>query len=201
MAAREKACFDSLCAMKNIFMLALMPMGLMANGSAMADEAAWTRLAQPGAIVLFRHASAPGVGDPPGFKPFECATQRNLNDKGRAEARKLGEQFKARNIKVDAVWTSQWCRTRETAKLAFGDAVQDAPLFNSSFLASAEISETQTAQARAALAQWKGSGPLVVVTHQVNITALTGVYPASAQGVVVTVAGDGALKVVGTVSP
>ncbi|MES2832337.1 MAG: histidine phosphatase family protein [Pseudomonadota bacterium] len=162
---------------------------------------AWGELLQPNTIVLFRHATAPGIGDPPSFKLDDCPTQRNLDDKGRAEARKLGEQFRSRKINVGAVLTSQWCRTRDTARLAFGDVVKDEPAFNSSFMASAEISAAQTAQARAVLASWRGPGALVVVSHQVNITALTGVYPASAQGVVVRLAADGSLKVLGTIKP
>ena len=172
----------------------------LAASSAHAADA-WSELTQPGAIVLFRHATAPGIGDPPGFKLDACATQRNLDDKGRAEARKLGEQFRSRKINVGAVLTSQWCRTRDTAQLAFGDVVKDEPAFNSSFLASAEISDAQTAQARVVLARWSGPGALVVVSHQVNITALTGVYPSSGEGVVVQPSADGSFKVLGTIKP
>jgi phosphohistidine phosphatase SixA len=172
---------------------------LLASSVSAAD--AWPDLNQPGAIVLFRHATAPGIGDPANFKLNDCPTQRNLDDKGRAEARKIGEQFRSRKIAVGAVLTSQWCRGRETARLAFGDVVKDEPAFNSSFRTSAEISDAQTAQARAILSRWRGPGTLVVVTHQVNITALTGVSPASAEGVVVRPAADGSLKVVGRVTP
>ena len=161
----------------------------------------WSELAKPGAIVLFRHATAPGVGDPPGFKLEDCATQRNLDDRGRAEARRLGEQFRSRNIQVGAVLSSQWCRTRETARLAFGSQARDEPAFNSFFQQSTELRDAQTAQAKAVLARWRGPGALVVVTHQVNITALTGVGAASAEGVVVRLAADGTLQVVATLEP
>jgi phosphohistidine phosphatase SixA len=178
---------------------AALGLALMASSASPAD--AWSDLSRPGAIVLLRHATAPGVGDPAGFKLDVCATQRNLDDKGRAEARKLGEEFRSRKIEVGAVLSSQWCRTRETARLAFGDRVRDEPLFNSSFLAPADISGAQTARARSLLMRWRGPGTLVVVTHQVNITALTGVNPSSAEGVVLRPASDGSLKVVGTISP
>lgn len=168
--------------------------------SAAAD--AWPALTEPGAIVLFRHATAPGIGDPANFKLDDCPTQRNLDERGRAEARQLGEQFRSRKITVGAVLTSQWCRTRETARLAFGEVVvKDAPAFNSFFSRSAGISDAQTAQARALLARWRGPGTLVVVTHQVNITALTGVNPASAEGVVLRPAADGSLQLIGRVTP
>ena len=172
---------------------------LFASSALAAD--AWSELAKPGAIVLFRHATAPGVGDPAGFKPDDCATQRNLDEQGRAEARKLGEQFRARKIQVGSVLSSQWCRTRDTARLAFGSQVRDEPAFNSFFRLSPEAREAQTAQARAVLARWRGPGALVVVTHQVNIQALAGVGAASAEGVVVRPAADGSLQVVATIQP
>ncbi|MES2190663.1 MAG: histidine phosphatase family protein [Pseudomonadota bacterium] len=187
--------------MKNLVpqITAALALSLLAFSATAAD--AWADLTQPGAIVLFRHATAPGVGDPAGFKLDTCPTQRNLDDRGRAEARRLAEQFRSRKIAVGAVMTSQWCRTRETARLAFGDVVKDEVAFNSTFSASGEVSEAQTAQARALLSRWRGPGTLVVVTHQVNITALTGVVPSSAEGVVVRLAADGSLKVVGTLKP
>ncbi len=178
---------------------AALALSLIAFSATAAD--AWAELQKPGAIALFRHATAPGIGDPAGFELDACATQRNLDDKGRAEARRLGEQFRGRKIAVGAVMTSQWCRTRETARLAFGDAVKDEVAFNSTFSASGEVSDAQTAQARALLSRWRGPGTLVVVTHQVNITALTGIYPSSAEGVVIRPAADGSLKVVGKIEP
>jgi len=169
--------------------------------AAQAPADGWAALAQPGAIVLFRHATAPGVGDPPGFKPGDCSTQRNLSDEGRAEARKIGEQFRARGIKVGAVLSSQWCRTRETARLAFGEqSVRDEPAFNSQFGRRGDT-DAQTTKARAILQKWKGPGVLVVVTHQVNISAMVEGFTTSAEGVVVRPAVNGRLEVLGRVAP
>ncbi|MDX2006549.1 MAG: histidine phosphatase family protein [Meiothermus sp.] len=158
----------------------------------------WSAL-QSGAVVLFRHAIAPGTGDPANFRLNDCATQRNLDDAGRAQARRIGEQFRARNINVARVLTSQWCRTRETAQLAFPGLPQDEPAFNS-FFSDRSTEAEQTRAARQILARWRGPGVLVVVTHQVNITALTGVVPESGEGVVVRV-GEGGLEVLGRVKP
>ena len=174
-------------------------LGLLA-GCAFAAEG-WDALAQPGAIVLFRHATAPGVGDPPVFRLGDCSTQRNLSEQGRAEARAIGEQFRRRGIAVGAVLSSQWCRTRETARLAFGDRVQEEPAFNSFFGQQPRQREAQTEQARSLLRQWKGPGVLVVITHQVNITALTGHGASSGEGVVVQPTAEGPLRVIGTVQP
>lgn len=174
-------------------------MGLGAAPVFAAD--AWAELARPGAIVLFRHASAPGVGDPPGFKLGDCATQRNLDDQGRAEARRLGEQFRSRRVQVGAVLSSQWCRTRDTARLAFGEQVRDELALNSFFSQASDAGAAQTAQVRALLVRWRGPGVLVVVTHQVNIQALTGQAAASAEGLVVRPAADGSFQVLATIKP
>lgn len=75
-----------------------------------------------GAVVMLRHALAPGTFDPPGFRLGDCRTQRNLSDEGRAQARRIGAWFAARGLKPAAVRSSPWCRCTETAQLAFGSA-------------------------------------------------------------------------------
>lgn len=167
--------------------------------TAIADEAAWSALRTDGAIVLFRHATAPGFGDPPGMRIGDCATQRNLSDGGRAEARGIGTAFRDRSIIVGKVLASQWCRCAETAELAFPGMATPEPAFNS-FFEDRSRSGPQTEAALAILANWKGPGALVVVTHQVNINALTGEVAASGEGVIVRVA-DGAVAVVGRIKP
>jgi phosphohistidine phosphatase SixA len=157
--------------------------GCMVPAQAMDDTAAWAALKKPGTIVLFRHATAPGGGDPPGHVLDDCSTQRNLDEEGRAQARRIGERFRAQGIKVEAVLSSQWCRTRDTAQLAFPGLPKDAPAFNS-FFSDRSNEAAQTAAARQQLLAWRGKGVLVVVTHQVNITALTGIAPVSGEGIV-----------------
>jgi len=144
----------------------------------------WALLAQPGAVVLFRHATAPGLSDPAGFRLDDCATQRNLDEQGRGEAQRIGEAFRRRGIHVSAVWASQWCRTRETARLAFGAQLREEPAFNA-LRDDLAPQDAQVARARDLVAAWRGPGVLVVVTHQVNIRALTGSGALSAEGVIV----------------
>ncbi len=172
---------------------------LLARSAAVAaeDDAAWDAL-RAGGIALFRHADAPGVGDPPGFRLGDCSTQRNLDARGREQAKRLGERLKQQRFRVGAVWTSQWCRTRETARLLDIGQVRDEPAFNSFFADRAGEPE-QTARARSLLLGWRGPGALVVVTHQVNITALTGLGAASGDGIVLVLR-DGALVVVGRIA-
>lgn len=166
--------------------------------AAASEEAAWTALHQ-GAIVLFRHAHAPGGGDPPGLRIDQCDTQRNLDEVGRAQARRIGAAFRSRGIAVGRVLTSQWCRTRETAELAFPGMEQDEPAFNS-FFDDRSRGPAQIAAARLALVAWSGPGALVASTHQVNITGLTGIAPASGEGIVIRMEGREA-RVIGRIKP
>jgi phosphohistidine phosphatase SixA len=163
------------------------------------QTALWQRLTQEPCLVLVRHANAPGVGDPPGFTLGRCETQRNLDAAGRQQAQALGRALARQRATPKAVWSSQWCRCQETARLAFGPKVVDQPAFNS-FFADRTQDPVQTEQARQLLLGWRGPGVLVVVTHQVNITSLSSIYPASGEAVVLQAVG-GELKLLGQLSP
>ncbi|WP_205962276.1 histidine phosphatase family protein [Neopusillimonas aestuarii] len=147
-----------------------------------------------GQIVLIRHAYAPGGGDPDNFTLGQCATQRNLNETGREQARHIGQWFRNQSVAVAQVLSSQWCRCMETATLAFPNQVTDAPEFNS-FFSNRQTEAMQTQRALVRFARWDGPGLMVVVTHQVNITALTGIVPKSGEGIVVEYK-NGAVQVV-----
>ncbi|WP_245888811.1 histidine phosphatase family protein [Halomonas denitrificans] len=126
-----------------------------------------------------RHALAPGIGDPPDFRLSDCATQRNLSEAGRAQARGIGERFRERGIEVGEVRSSRWCRCLETARLlGLGDVIPTPAL--DSFFRDRSTAERQTDATLALMRGWSGAGNLVLVTHQVNITALVGA--ASAPG-------------------
>ena len=179
----------------------LAALGLLAAGHAAAagdDKAAWAAL-RGGAIVLFRHAHAPGVGDPPNFSLGDCRTQRNLDATGQTQARRIGERLKSEGVAVSALWSSQWCRARDTAALFALGPVREVAAFNS-FFGSQGDEAAQTAAARKLLLGWRERGTLVVVTHQVNIRSLTGQSTSSAEGVVLRRNGD-TLQVVGHVRP
>ena len=162
------------------------------------DATVWTAL-KDGGIVLFRHANAPGVGDPPGMKLGDCKTQRNLDETGRAQARQIGRSFQAKGVSAGRVIASQWCRAMETAELAFPGRVEAEPEFNS-FFDDRSKSSAQTERARKILLAWRGPDALVVVTHQVNIQALIGQALSSGEGVVVK-AVDTRLVIVGRIKP
>jgi phosphohistidine phosphatase SixA len=173
---------------------------LLAWGLAVADTltgaAALQRLAEPRTHAIMRHAIAPGTGDPANFTLGDCATQRNLNDSGRAQARAIGAAVRAAGIEVDRVLTSQWCRSAETARLLGLGAVSEEPALNS-FFADRSTREEQTEATRLLLGALPSDETAILVSHQVNITALTGLYPRSGEVVVLEVSGDDLVTPVG----
>lgn len=171
---------------------------LLAAPALAADEAkAWQVLRQGGGVAVIRHALAPGVGDPAGFKLEDCATQRNLSDQGRAQAKALGDRLRAEGVTVAAVLSSRWCRCLETARLAFGTVTPFPPL--DSFFEDRGEEPARSAAVRDHLGAWDGRGTLVMVTHQVNVTALTGVVPSSGEIVVLGPNPDRSFSLVGRI--
>lgn len=141
--------------------------------SAQANEATWQALKEGGLVILMRHSLAPGIGDPPGFVLEQCETQRNLSAAGRAQAQAVGRAFRARNIPIAAVYSSRWCRALDTADLMALGPVEPTPWLDSFFRGQGDQGLiTQTAQEQ--IAAWQGAGNLLLITHQVNITALIG---------------------------
>lgn len=142
------------------------------------------RLAEGGRALIMRHALAPGTGDPGGFRLGECATQRNLNDAGRTQARALGARLRAAGVVRARVLSSRWCRCLETAELLGVGPVEPFDPLNSFFGEASERGPRTEALGRFLASIEPGAAPLVMVTHQVNITALTAVVPASGEGLV-----------------
>lgn len=155
---------------------------------AQPSDALAERLRAGGCVVLLRHAqTVPGVGDPPGFRVDLCSTQRNLSEDGRAQAQRIGQWFKTRGLQPRTVLSSAWCRCKDTADLAFGRHVM-WPALNSFFGAS-DNEPAQTAQLRVALSRVPAGQFEVWVTHQVNMTRLTGEGMSMGEGLVVDAQG------------
>ena len=175
-------------------LLTLFALGLWLPAVQAQDQGeAWRAAQTPGTHLLMRHALAPGLGDPADFSLAECGVQRNLNAAGRQQARRIGERLRAAGVKPDRVLTSQWCRCRDTAVLLGLGEVEDQPALNS-FFRDASTRRAQTADALDLLRRLDAAGEkALLVTHQVNITALTGVFPASGE-ILVTRLEDGRLR-------
>ena len=152
------------------------------SGAALAndDAALWDGLRSGRHVALMRHAEAPGVGDPSGFRLDDCSTQRNLSAEGRRQAEQAGALFRRMGVERATVYSSQWCRCLDTARgLGLGTVVAQPAL--NSFFENGGTEKAQTGQLRELIRERPAGMALVLVTHQVNITALTGVYPASGE--------------------
>ena len=160
-----------------------------------AADSVWGVLRQRGAVVVVRHSYAPGTFDPPDARLEDCSTQRNLDEAGRTQARRLGEAFRQHGIVVGTVLSSPRCRCLETARLAFGKAEAWFPLQGA--LNDAELRQRLLSEIQKAIAARREGPPLVLVTHGSVVTDLTGLNVRMGEFVVLTRRGDGAHAVAG----
>ena len=158
----------------------------------------WDALKSGNHLVLMRHALAPGYGEPANFDVKECRTQRNLNEVGRQQSIDIGNLFRSNGIDKAIVLSSQWCRCLATANLLNLGNVSELPFLNS-FFENFYREQFQTDET----IQWIRNAPLriptILVSHQVNIAALTGYSAASGEMVFVRRSTDGRFKVIGSI--
>jgi phosphohistidine phosphatase SixA len=171
------------------------------TSSAWLSGLAWAEDGEPlaelragGLAVLLRHArTTAGSGDPPGYQLDDCATQRNLDDAGRAQAARVGQWFAKNGLRPARVRNSPWCRARDTARLAFGRSDDWAALGN---IFDRDLQASHVAEVRGFVAQLKPGEFAVLVSHGVTIGALAGAHPAPAEGVLVRARSGESLQVV-----
>ena len=131
-------------------------------------------------VIFMRHALAPGFGDPHNFIKEDCSTQRNLNNKGRLQARLIGSYLKASDIKFSEILTSEWCRCIDTIKeLNLGKWETFSGL--NSFFQGHEKKVQVMNKLQKKLDSLDNSDLVLFVTHQVVITEQTGVAPSSGE--------------------
>jgi len=181
-----------------LFLLPLFVLLASLSRCTVAEPLPLTELAKPGRVLMLRHAQAPGVGDPPGFRLDECSTQRNLDDSGRRQARALGTRLANAGVANARVYSSQWCRCLETARLLQLGPVSELPALNSFFERSQERDAT-IAALRSFLASLPADGPpVVLITHQVTINAFTSAGTPSGGGSIFQLDGTGNPRWLGT---
>ena len=123
-----------------------------------------------GNIIFIRHAYAPGGGDPENFDINDCSTQRNLNDNGRNQSKKIGNLFKRNEVPIDKVISSEWCRCKETASIAFNE-FKTKNFLNSFYSPKfAKNKKKQIKNLKNYINNWDGNKNLVLVTHYVVIS-------------------------------
>jgi phosphohistidine phosphatase SixA len=153
-----------------------------------------SELKKGGKIIFIRHAYAPGGGDPNNFDLNDCDTQRNLNDEGRFQSKKIGDFFKKNKISIEKVYSSEWCRCKETASIAFRSF--ETKNFLNSFFSErfAKNRENQVENLNKFINNWDSKQNLIFVTHYVVISEILNYAPASGEIIV----SDKQLKVIDT---
>ena len=142
------------------------------NKTSFANENIVEILKKGGNIIFIRHAIAPGNGDPQNFDISNCSTQRNLSKDGELQALKIGKFFKKNDIHLTKVLSSEWCRCKDTAKIAFGN--YETKNFLNSFYDErfSENKDKQILDFQKFIRNWNKTGNLVLVTHYVVISEI-----------------------------
>ena len=184
-----------------IFKISFLGLMAIAVMNAHADQGDLIkRMKSGGHILMIRHAYAPGSGDPANFKIGDCATQRNLNNRGRTQARAIGEWLRSKGIKDAKVYSSQWCRCLETARLLDFGTVAELPALNS-FFELPQNREPNIKALRSFIANLPANGELIIwVTHFVTILEIAGEGVSSGEGVVLKLKEEGTYYVLGRLS-
>ena len=142
------------------------------------------QLEDGGKLIFIRHAYAPGNGDPNNFNLNDCSTQRNLNKEGREQAQQIGKFFKKNNIEIEKVLSSEWCRCKETAKIAFKNFSTNN--FLNSFYSSkyAKNKDKQIKALNDYIRKFRSDKNLILITHYVLISEVLNYAPSSGEIVV-----------------
>ena len=163
-----------------IFLLISITVSIKAN----SNEQLKNSLKEGGKLIFIRHAYAPGMGDPKNFDVKDCSTQRNLNQQGIEQSKKIGLFFDQNNIKIDKVISSEWCRCKDTAFFAFKKFITKS--FLNSFYDSrfAKNKDKQINEFKEYIIKIKETENIIFLTHYVNIFELLGVNTSSGEVIV-----------------
>ena len=166
------------------FKIILIFLLFLLNETSFANENIVEILKKENNIIFIRHAIAPGNGDPPNFDILDCSTQRNLSKNGELQASKIGKFFKENDIKFTKVLSSEWCRCKDTAKLAFGS--YETKNFLNSFYDEqfSKNKDKQILDFQKFFKNWDYSGNLVLVTHYVVISEILDLATSSGEIVI-----------------
>ena len=180
--------------MKFLKIILILSISLTSSVKADSKKNIIEKLKAGGNLIFIRHAYAPGGGDPENFNIYDCSTQRNLSESGRIQSKKIGNFFKENKIKIKNVYSSEWCRCKETASLAF-KSFKTKTFLNSFFSSKfAHKKKSQIKDFQKFLNNWDKKNNLIFITHYVVISEILN-YPPSSGEIVVS---DKNLKIIDT---
>ena len=180
--------------MKFLKIILILSISLTSSVKADSKKNIIENLKAGGKLIFIRHAYAPGGGDPENFNIYDCSTQRNLSESGRIQSKKIGNFFKENKIKIKNVYSSEWCRCKETAFLAF-KSFKTKSFLNSFFSSKfAHKKKSQIKDFQKFLNKWDKKNNLIFITHYVVISEILD-YPPSSGEIVVS---DKNLKIIDT---
>ena len=157
---------------------------LVFSNSASTNEKLTDSLKEGGKLIFIRHAHAPGNGDPENFNLKDCSSQRNLNQEGINQSKKIGLFFAQNKIKIDKVLSSEWCRCKDTAKYAFNN-YKTFDALNSFYDARFTKNKAkQIKDLKKYISSWNSKKNLVLVTHFIVISETLSVGSASGEIIV-----------------
>ena len=158
--------------MKFLKLLLIIFISINTSVKADSNQNLVNELKKGGKLIFIRHAYAPGSGDPNNFKINDCSTQRNLNNLGREQARKIGNFFIDKDILIKRIYSSEWCRCKETALIAF-NKFETKNFLNSFFSEKfAHNRSSQILNFKKFIKNWDGNQNLVFITHYVVISEI-----------------------------
>ena len=171
--------------MKFIKFLLILFISINSPIKADSNQSLINELKNGGKLIFIRHAYAPGGGDPNNFDINDCNTQRNLSNSGRKQAKNIGIFFKDNNIKIENVYSSEWCRCKETALIAF-NKFENKNFLNSFFSSKfAKNKDLQIQNLRKFIKDFNGDENLIFVTHYIVISELLN-YSSSSGEIVIS---------------
>ncbi len=168
---------------------------LLLSNPSYSDEKIINSLKEGGKLIFIRHAIAPGNGDPEDFKIDDCSTQRNLNQSGIDQSKIIGLFFNENKLKIDKVLSSEWCRCKDTAEIAFKSFKTFKPLNSFYDPRFADNEKKQIKDLKQFIKKWNSDKNVVFVTHYVVILSLLNIGVSSGEIVVA----DKDLNVIGRV--
>ena len=171
--------------MKYIYISIFFILNLFISNNVIADQSVIKELQKGGKIVFIRHSLAPGNGDPDNIDLTRCDTQRNLNQEGIEQSKNIGILFSDNNIQIDKVLSSEWCRCKDTARIAFNEYKTFKGLNSFYQEKFYKYKDEQIKSLKKYISKWNGEKNLILVTHFVVISEMLNFGTSSGEIVVI----------------